>query len=152
MVKIRRFNAKDQGQVKKIITGIITKEFAMDQKAYPHSDLDSISDVYGGAREGFFVGEDKGRIVGTVAVKEESRDTAILRRLFVSPEYRGKGYGRLLIEKALDFCREKGYHEVIFHASNAMKAAMGLCRSKGFNEKQKLELGDVDIIKLALTV
>ncbi|MDP2943428.1 MAG: GNAT family N-acetyltransferase [Candidatus Omnitrophota bacterium] len=151
-MKIRRFNIKDQGQVKKLITGILANDFAMDQKAYPHSDLDSISKVYGGAREVFFVGENEGHIIGTVAVKEESGDIAILRRLFVSPKYRGKGYGRLLIGKALDFCRGKGYHEVIFHASNAMKAAMGLCRIKGFKEKEKLELGGVNIIKFTLTI
>lgn len=152
MVKIRRFNVKDQDQAQKLITNILRNEFAMDQKAYLHSDLYSIADVYAGPREAFFVGEKENRVIGTVAVKEESKDTAILRRLFVSPKYRGKGYGRLLIQKALDFCKEKGYREIVFHASTTMKAAMGLCRSKGFNEKQKLDLGGVDIIKFALTV
>ena len=152
MVKIRRFNVNDQDQAQKLITNILRNEFAMDQKAYLHSDLYSIADVYAGPREAFFVGEKENRVIGTVAVKEESKDTAILRRLFVSPKYRGKGYGRLLIQKALDFCKEKGYREIVFHASTTMKAAMGLCRSKGFNEKQKLDLGGVDIIKFALTV
>lgn len=151
-MKIRRFNIKDHGQVKKLITDILANDFAMDQKAYPHSDLDSISKVYGGGREAFFVGEDEGHITGTVAIKEESGDIAILRRLFIGAKYRGKGYGRLLIEKALDFCREKGYHEVIFHVSNTMKAATELCRSKGFKEKEKLDLGGVNIIKFALTI
>lgn len=151
-MNIRRFNIKDQGQVKKLITGILANDFAMDQKAYPHSDLDFIPNVYGGAREVFFVGENEGYIIGTVAIKEESKDTGILRRLFVISKYRGKGYGRILIEKALDFCRGKGYREVIFHVSNTMKAAMELCRSKGFKEKEKLDLGGVNIIKFALTI
>jgi GNAT superfamily N-acetyltransferase len=151
-MKIRRFTTRDQGQVKKLITGILANDFAMDQRAYPHSDLDSISKVYGGGREVFFVDENEGHIIGTVAVKEESKDTAILRRLFISPKYRGKGYGRLLIEKALGFCKEKGYREVVFHVSNTMKAATELCRSKGFKEKEKLDLGGVNIIKFALTI
>jgi putative acetyltransferase len=151
-MKIRRFNTKDQGQVKELITDILANDFAMDQKAYPHSDLDSIPDVYGGEREVFFVGENEGRIIGTVAIKEESRDIAILRRLFIGSKYRGKGYGRLLIEKALDFCRDKGYHEVIFHVSDTMKAATALCSGKGFREKEKLNLGGVNIIKFALTI
>jgi len=151
-MKIRRFEIKDQSQVKELITGILANDFAMDQKAYPHSDLDSISKVYSGAREVFFVCEDGGHIIGTAAIKEESGDTAILRRLFVSPKHRGKDYGRLLIEKALDFCREKGYHEVIFHVSDMMKAATGLCVSKGFKEKERLDLGGVNIIKFALTI
>ena len=40
---------------------------------------------------------------GTIGIKEESKNVAILRRLFVSPNYRGKGYGLALIDKALDF-------------------------------------------------
>lgn len=152
MVKIRRFRAKDQVPTQKLISGILKNEFAMDQKAYFHSDLHSIADVYAGAREAFFVGENEGLIVGTVAIKEESGDTAILRRFFVDPKYRGRGYGHLLIQEALDFCKEKGYREVVFHASTAMKTAMELCRKKGFKERQKLNLCGVDIVKLVLTI
>lgn len=152
MMEIRRFNLTDQDQVKKIITDILKNEFAVDQKAYPHSDLESIPKVYGGEREAFFVGEENGRIVGTIAVKEESKKIAILRRLFVNPNCRGKGYGLALIDKALDFCRKNGYHEIVFHSSARMKAAIGLCLKKGFAEKQRLNLDEVGIIKFVLTL
>lgn len=152
MMQIRRFNLNDQEQVKKIITDILKNEFAIDQKAYPHSDLESIPQVYGGKREAFFVGEEGGKIVGTVAVKEESKKVAILRRLFVNPNFRGKDYGLALIDNALDYCRKNGYHEIIFHSSARMKAAIGLCLKKGFKEKQRLNLDGVDIIKFALTL
>ncbi len=151
-MEIRRFNLKDESQVKKLITDILKDEFAVDQKAYPPSDLDSISNVYGGKREAFFVGEESGKVIGTIAVKEESKKVAILRRLFVNPNYRGKDYGLSLIDRALDFCREKGYHEVIFHSSARMKAAIGLCLKRGFVEKQRLNLDGVDIIRFALVL
>lgn len=151
-MRIRRFVKNDQNEVKKFITNILSGEFEMEQKAYMNSDLDSISDVYGKEREFFFVAEDDGRISGTVGVKEESKNTAILRRLFVGPAYRGKGYGRLLIDKALDFCKDKGYHEVVFHASTTMNAAMALCKAKGFKEKDVLELGGIQIIRFSLSI
>lgn len=152
IMEIRRFNLKDQDQVKKIITDILKNEFAMDQRAYPHSDLESIPKVYGGEREAFFVGEEGGKIVGTIAVKEESKRVAILRRLFVSLNSRGKGYGLDLIDKALDFCKKNGYHEIVFHSSARMKAATGLCLKKGFVEKERLNLDGVCIIKFVLTL
>lgn len=124
----------------------------MDQKAYPHSDLESIPKVYGGKREIFFVGEENGEIIGTIAIKEESRKVAIIRRLFVSPNYRGKGYGLALIDKALDFCRKNGYREIIFHSSARMKAAIGLCLKKGFLERQRLNFDGVDVIRFGLTL
>lgn len=151
-MRIRRFVKNDQDEVRKFITNILSSEFAMEQKAYMNSDLDSINDVYGKDREAFFVGEDEGRISGTVGVKEENKNTAILRRLFVNPKCRGKGYGRLLIDEALNFCKEKGYHEVVFHASTTMKAAMALCNGKGFKEKDILELGGIKIIRFSLSI
>lgn len=151
-MKIRHFNLKDKDQVKKLVTDILKNEFDMDQKAYPHSDLESIPKVYGGKNEAFFVGEENEKIIGTVAIKAESKKVAILRRLFINPDRRGKGYGLALIDKALDFCRECGYHEVIFHSSARMKAAIGLCLKRGFKEVQRLNLGGIDIIKFALSL
>ncbi|MFH0771581.1 MAG: GNAT family N-acetyltransferase [Candidatus Omnitrophota bacterium] len=149
---IREFESKDQRQIKELITDILSKEFFIDQQAYPYYDLDSIERVYGGERESFFVCEENGRISGTIAVKEESKKTAILRRFFVMTDCRGRGYGRLLIDSALEFCKQKNYSEVIFHVSNAMKSATELCVKKGFHEKQRLDLGGVKIIKFSLTL
>ncbi len=151
-MEIRRFNNRDQTEVKKLITEILSNEFLMDQRAYAYSDLDSISNVYGGAKEGFFVGEEKGKVVGTIGVKEESKDIAILRRLFINPKYRGKGFGRLLVDKALAFCREKGYKQAIFHVSTNMKTAMDLSKKAGFKEKERLNLGGIDIVRLVLAL
>jgi len=151
-MQIRPFQSKDERQVKKLIVDILSEEFEFGSDAYPYSDLDSIAKVYGGEREGFFVFEDKGMIAGTVAVKEESKKTAIIRRLFVNPSFRKKGYGGLLIDRALDFCKEKGYHEVVFHAATVMKSAIDLCRTRGFKEKEKLVLGGSDIMRFALTL
>ena len=149
-MQIRPIQSKDEKQVKKLISDILSKEFEFGHNAYSYGDLDSIGKVYGGEREGFFVLEEKGKIAGTVGVKEESKKSAIIRRLFVAPSFRGKGYGSLLIDRALDFCKEKDYHELVFHAATPMKSAIDLCGSRGFKEKEKLVLGGVDITRFVL--
>lgn len=149
-MQIRPLQPKDREQVKELISGILSKEFKFGHSAYPYGDLDSIDKVYGGRREGFFVLEDNSKVVGTVGVKEESKKTAIIRRLFVDSSRRRKGFGGLLIDRALDYCRQRGYHEVVFHAATSMKSAIDLCGSRGFKEKEKLVLGGVDIVKFAL--
>ncbi len=151
-MEIRKFEPKDQQQIKELITDILSKEFFMDQQAYPSYDLDSIAQVYGGERETFLVCEEDGRIAATIAVKEESKKTAILRRFFVRPDSRGQGYGRLLIDNAFAFCKQKSYSEAVFHVSTTMKSAIELCVKKGFKEKEKLDLGGVKIIKFSLTL
>lgn len=149
-MQMRPFKSKDQEQVRGLISGILGREFAIDHKAYQYYDLDSVGKVYGGERDAFLVLDDSGKVIGTIGVKEESRRTAIVRRLFVDPSFRKRGYGGLLLDRAIDFCKEKSYHEVVFHAATAMKSAMDLCKSKGFKEKEKLLLGGVDIIRFSL--
>ena len=146
-MRIRPIQSKDQKKIKDLISGILSKEFEFGHNAYPYGDLDSIDKVYGGKREQFFVIEDKGEIAGTVGIKEESKKTAIIRRLFVNHSFRRMGYGGLLLDRALDFCKEQGYHEAVFHCATTMKSAMKLCGSRGFKEKDKLVSGGVDIIK-----
>ena len=150
-MQIRPIQSKDQKKVKELISGILSKEFEFGHKAYPYGDLDSLEKVYGGKREQFFVIEDKGAIAGTVGIKEESKKTAIIRRLFVSHSSRKKGFGGILIDRALDFCKEKGYHEAVFHAATTMKSAIKLCGSRDFKEKENIISGGIDIIKFLIT-
>ena len=150
-MQIRPIQSKDQKKVKELISGILSKEFEFGHNAYPYGDLDSIDKVYSGKREQFFVMEDNGEIAGTVGIKEESKKSAIIRRLFVSPLFRKKGYGGLLLDRALDFCKEKDYHEAVFHGATTMKSAIKLCGSRGFAEKDKLVTGGIDIIKFLIT-
>jgi len=149
-MQIRPYKTSDREQVKDLVSNILDAEFSFGKKAYEYCDLDSIDSVYGGKREAFFVLVDKGSVGGTVGVKEETHKTAIIRRLFVAKQMRKKGYGGLLLDRAIDFCRENGYHEAVFHAANAMTSAIDLCRSRGFNEKEKLELGGINIIRFSL--
>lgn len=151
LMQIRPIQSKDEKQIKKLISDILSKEFEFGHNAYSYGDLDSIGKVYDGKREAFFVFEDNGKIAGTVGVKEESKKTAIIRRLFVDPSFRRKGYGGLLIDRAVDFCKEKGYHEAAFHAVTSMKSAIDLCESRHFKAKEHVLLGGVDIIKFVLT-
>ncbi len=150
-MQIRPIQSKDQKKVKELISGILSKEFEFGHKAYPYGDLDSLEKVYGGKREQFFVIEDKGAIAGTVGIKEESKKTAIIRRLFVSSSSRKMGYGGLLLDRALDFCKEQGYHEAVFHCATTMNSAIKLCKSRGFKEHDKIISGGIDIIKFIVT-
>lgn len=149
---IRPFKTDDAKQVRDLILSILTSEYPFDKKAYSDSDLDDISGVYGGQRNTFFVVDDNGEILGTVGIKEDDKDTALLRRLFVKPDYRRKGLGKILLEKALDFAKYKKYKAVVFRTTNRMVQAIDLCKKKGFQEKEKVDLGGFQIYKFELIV
>ena len=152
MHKLRVFTKDDAAGVKELILSILTKEYPFDKSAYSDSDLERIGEVYGGNKEAFMVIEEGGDIVGTVGVKEDDKDTALLRRLFVDLKHRKKGYGNELIDRAIGFCREKGYKRIFFRCTDRMSEAMKLCVKKGFKEIEALEVSGFKIHNLELKI
>jgi N-acetylglutamate synthase-like GNAT family acetyltransferase len=140
MLKIRKAKPKDSKQIKKLITEIMKKEFPGSQKVYPSDDIHNPAKYYNGKKDVFFVAEENKRIIGTVAIKEDTCYTAILRRLFVKKEFRGKGFGSKLINKAIDFCKRHNYKKVIFRGAHMMESALKACLKNGFKEKDIINL------------
>ena len=147
---LRVFRKEDAEGVRNLILDILSKEYPFDKSAYSDSDLYKISETYGGKRETFFVIEEGSKVVGTVGVKEEGPSEALLRRLFVDPKYRKKGYGSELLSKAVDFCKTKNYKKMHFRCTDRMSEAMHLCLKKGFKETEKLDVSGFKIHKLEL--
>ena len=150
--KLRRFKSEDSEGVKSLILTILAKEYPFDRSAYSDSDLDRIQETYGGTKESFFVIEEKDGIAGTVGIKEDSATEALLRRLFVDPNHRKKGYGSALLERAVSFAKEKGYKKIYFRCTDRMMNAMNLCLKKGFREVEKLEVSGFKIHRLVLDI
>ena len=147
-IMIRKFQKQDAQEVKRLINTIMQSEFSDVLGAFPADDLENISDYYGKAGEAFFVALSGQKIVGSIGVKKEDDRTALIRRIFVFPDFRGKHIGRNLLDKALDFCREVGYQEIIFKTTSKMKEAIKLFEDNGFHEKVHLKLGNTDLYKL----
>lgn len=150
MNTLRIFTKADSEGVKELILSILTKEYPFDKSAYSDTDLDNIYEVYGGEKDSFFVMEEDGLIVGTVGVKEDIDNSALLRRLFVDIKHRKKGYGSELLDDAISFCKDKGYKRVYFRCTDRMKNAMNLCIRKGFKEIEALEVSGFKIHNLEL--
>ncbi|MCM8761508.1 MAG: GNAT family N-acetyltransferase, partial [Candidatus Omnitrophica bacterium] len=121
-----------------------------DKSSYSDSHLDRIGEKYGGSKDAFFGVEEDGAIVGTVGVKQETDEDALLRRLFVDPKHRRCGYGQALLETAVDFCRKNGYKRMFFRCTDRMSDAMKLCAKKGFKETESLSVSGFNIHKLEL--
>lgn len=149
-MKIRTVKNSDVPKVLKLIKGILESEFGKEAAVYPQIDLYDLEASYGGDRECFLVAEKNGQIIGTTAIKEEDGKIAMLRRVFVDPKYRGKGYGLELIEKAIEFCKSKSYRKISFQGTSRMTTALALCRKKGFQETDRVPMEDFEIIRCSL--
>lgn len=147
---IRKIEQKDSQGVKDLVLSILTSEYPFDKKAFSDSDLNNILQTYSGAREIFLVLEIDNNVIGTIGVKEESKNSALIRRFFVASEFRGKGHGKKLMEEAIKFCRSKDYTHVIFQGTDRMVQAIELCKKVGFTEREHIDMGGFFIHKFIL--
>lgn len=75
---------------------------------------------------------DSGRVVGVCALFKENETSYQLARMAVDSSERGKGYGKALIEAALNRAKERGACRVILFSNTVLAPAVGLYRKYGF--------------------
>lgn len=95
-------------------------------------------------REGggeFWVVEDEGEIRATVAVGVRDEE-AELKSLYVHPALRRQGWGRRLVEHALDHARRAGCSRLVLWSDTRFENAHRLYRALGFRECGLRELND----------
>ena len=76
--------------------------------------------------------EDQGKAVGCVAFKKIANEVCEMKRLYVRPNSRGKGVGKLLTETILQKARNFGYKRVRLDTLPSMKEAISMYVSMGF--------------------
>lgn len=81
-----------------------------------------------------FVLEDGGEIVGSLGMQPTHADGVLSLGMWVLPEWRGRGGGRMLIEAALE-TRPADVHKIELEVFPDNEAAIGLYRSTGFEEE-----------------
>lgn len=73
--------------------------------------------------------------VGVVGVRPFNAPRSCeIKRLYVRPEGRGSGAGRLLMVRTIAFARQTGYSEILLDTLPGMSAAIRLYGSLGFRE------------------
>lgn len=75
---------------------------------------------------------DSGALVGMGALRKIRDDVGELKRMYVRPAFRGRGFGKALLAKLLDDARAMSLKTLYLDSAPFMTAAHGLYRSIGF--------------------
>lgn len=82
---------------------------------------------------------DKNEIIGTIAVKNQGNDKALLKSLYVKKEYRKNGIAKKLFHKSMEFTIQKGYKNIELETYDSFKQAIKFYLKNGFVIKQHIE-------------
>jgi GNAT superfamily N-acetyltransferase len=85
-----------------------------------------------GPREGLWIAESDGKAVGSITLNDQGGGLGRLGHLVLTPEARGSGAGRRLVERVLEAARAAGYERLELGTFSDLSAAGSLYRSVGF--------------------
>lgn len=100
-------------------------------------DLSDIEHFYIQRGSIFYVLQEKdGSIIGAYGLYPIDQEICELRKMYLHRSYRGKGWGKFLLEHALSQARKLHFKRITLETASVLKEAINLYRSYGFVEYQ----------------
>lgn len=97
-------------------------------------ELEIINKMYNKPNGTLLLTEKNGNIFGCAGIRIFKKNVAELKRMYIKPEFRRKGVGKILLNKVILSAKELGYSKIVLDTLSSMKSAITLYRSFGFNE------------------
>ena len=130
---LRPATSADREVIEALIFGILRDYGLEPSPETTDADLADIAAHYSGNRGSFDVMEsDEGRIIGTVAVHRTGDDLCELRKMYLAKELRGQGWGKRLLDHAIESGRKLGYRTMWLETADSLKESHRLYELYGF--------------------
>lgn len=129
-VKIEEIKKGDQEEAHQFCLSIFD-ELGWD-KRFTYG-LDNLKDFFDNPREIFLVAKEKDRIISCAGLKELSETEGLVKRFYVSKDFRGKGLAVLMLEKLEKFAREKNYKTIVLDIYPNNERAKKFFKRYGFS-------------------
>ena len=92
----------------------------------------------------FVIAKAGAAVMGCVGIKKFDDENCEMKRMFVSPEYRGKSIGSILCNFVIEWCHNSPYKGILLDTNLEMKNALLLYHKCGFKEIQPYCINEND--------
>ena len=126
--------AGDVGYVIYLHGALYAREYGLDRtfEGGVAERLGEFAKQYDPRKDFWAVAELDSRIVGSIVIHGLDDDTAMLRFFLLHPDARGRGIGHKLMNRAVAFCRKRGFKKITLWTISELTAAAHLYRAAGF--------------------
>jgi len=133
---IRLINTADNQEIAAIIRAVLA-EFKANKPGTVYYDptTDDLFHLFSKPLSEYWILEVDGKIAGGSGIyltEGLPEGCCELVKLYLLPEYRGRGYGKMLIEKCFESAAKFGFKEVYLETMPELKMAVGLYERCGF--------------------
>lgn len=141
MESIRLIESKDNVELASVIRAALT-EFGANKPGTVYFDptTDQLFQLFEAIGSVYFVAEKDQQILGgcgifpTVGLPDK---TCELVKLYLAPSARGRGLGKALMLKAMEWAKEAGYEQVYLETMPELSNAVSMYEKLGFNRLTK---------------
>jgi putative acetyltransferase len=140
-ISIDKIRPEDNPAVANIVKETLA-EFGANHPGtvYYDESTNHLYEVFRQPRSVYYVARFGDKILGGAGIFPSPglpEDTCELVKMYLLPEARGFGLGKLLIEKCLDFAKESGYKNVYLETMPELKKALDVYAKFGFHYLDK---------------
>lgn len=107
---------------------------------YTDPTTDNLFSLFQTEKSALFVAEDDGLILGCCGIFPTDNlleDTTELAKFYLSKEARGKGIGKLLLEKCVETAKNFGYKKLYLESIPEFSKAVSIYEKQGFQYLEK---------------
>jgi len=135
-ITVRRIEKRDNAGIAELIRKVF-REFKIDRPGTVYFDptTDDLYTLFQTPRSIYWIALDGSDIIGgcgiypTPALPE---GCAELVKFYLAAEYRGKGTGRMIMEKSIDSARELGFRQIYLESMPELGKAVKMYEKAGF--------------------
>lgn len=131
-IRIRKAGKEDIGRINELFMEMLRAIYKKDDvEGYKDGDLDY---YFSGGDDWICVAEIGGRIEGllSIEVHREENNYLYYDDFSVSGDFRGRGIGGKLMDRAEEFCREIGFDAIVLHVEKTNACARRMYEKRGF--------------------
>lgn len=140
-INYRSIHSKDIQKIKKIILNSL-EEYGANKEGFAAKDpeLEDLYAFYSKVNGQYFVAEDKNILAGGAGIApfmKEDNSIWELQKMYLAPEYRGKGIGKKLMELCISTAKNLGIQKLYIETLDSMVEANKMYQKFGFKEIEK---------------
>ena len=137
-ITYREIREKDNQELAEVIRTIL-REFKIDKPGTVYTDptTDHLSEVFKTEQSAYWIAEEDDKIIGGCGIFPTSglpEGCVELVKLYTSAAARGKGVGKMLMQKSIESAQGFGYNQIYLESFPELTTAIGMYEKAGFKK------------------